>query len=204
MTRAVADFIVANINNSQDEISENAILAAGKFLLSVDEEQKQDAELVIADQFARELAQAMGKTATRSVETRRLALVVVRTVARLQYELVIAENLDVLVPGIFGCVRDTIIPVKLAAEKAYLAVLKLRDEGLEGVFEPWIARGVFSTGPISQRTVQEYTKRVALRLAVAERERIADGGDTVFSDQVEDEQEIWSIGGIELNNEQEA
>ena len=96
MTRAVADFIVANINNSQDEISENAILAAGKFLLSVDEEQKQDAELVIADQFARELAQAMGKTATRSVETRRLALVVVRTVARLQYELVIAENLDVL------------------------------------------------------------------------------------------------------------
>lgn len=204
MTRTVADFIVSNINNSKDEISENAILAAGKFLLTVDDEQQQDADVVIADQFARELAQAMGKTATRSVETRRLALVVVRTVARLRYDLIIVNNLDVLVPGIFGCVRDTIIPVKLAAEKAYLAVLKLRDEGLEGVFEPWIARGVFNTGPISQRTVQEYTKRVALRLAAAESERIAAGGDAVFSDQVEDEQEVWSIGGIELNNEQDS
>ncbi|KAF5102408.1 hypothetical protein D0Z03_000420 [Geotrichum reessii] len=205
MTRTVADFIVSNINNSKDEISENAILAAGKFLLSVDDEQQQDdADVVIADQFARELAQAMVKTATRSVETRRLALVVVRTVARLRYDLLIVNNLDVLVPGIFGCVRDTIIPVKLAAEKAYLAVLKLRDEGLEGVFEPWIARGLFNTGPISQRTVQEYTKRVALRLATAESERIAAGGDAVFSDQVEDEQEVWSIGGIELNNEQDA
>lgn len=209
MSKDVGEFIAANINNSNDAVSENAILAAGKYLLSSESLAKDQPEVTAA--LVVELAKAMAKSADRSVETRRLALVVVRTLARLQYETVIAPeaSLDVLVPAIFGCVRDTIIPVKLAAEKAYLAVLQLSsDDGVSAVFDPWFARASAPTGGAlsaggaqQQRVVQEYTKRVALRLAQAERERIAEGGDTVFSDRVEDEEEIWSIGGIELKEE---
>lgn len=203
MTQEVGEFIASNINNSNDAVSEGAIVAAGKYLLS-DEYLAEDPQTVAS--LIKELSLAMAKSVNRSTETRRLALVVVRTLARLQYEQTIAEHLDLLIPAIFGCVRDTIIPVKLAAEKAYLSVLKLTDEGAAGVFDPWFARacekdGVLSSVPQQQRTVQEYTKRVALRLANGERERIAEGGDTVFSDRVEDEEEIWSIGGMELHQD---
>lgn len=208
MTNEVGQFIAQNINNSDDATSENSIMAAGKYLLS-DEVLAEDEE--ITGSLIKELSVAMGKSASRSTETRRLSLVAVRTLARLQYDQTIANNLDLLVPAIFGCVRETTIPVKLAAEKAYLAILKLTDEGAAGVFDGWFAQacepdGALAAGPTAaqqQRTVQEYTKRVALRLATAERERIAEGGDTVFSDRVEDEEEIWAIGGIELKGEDE-
>lgn len=207
LTEEVAGFITQNINSSDDATSENAILAAGKYLLS--EEELSEGDEARVESFMRELSAAMVKSVTRSTETRRLSLVVVRTLGRLKYEETIRGNLDLLVPAIFSCVRDTIIPVKLAAEKAYLAVLKLTEEGASGVFDGWFSKAcdaasngaLVKAGAATQRTVAEYTKRVALRLATAERERIQDGGDAVFSDCVEDEEEIWSIGGIELQGE---
>lgn len=197
LSKEVAEYISENINNASSEVSENSILAVGKLLLNTTDSLAEDLESL--DPLIKELAEATVKTPNRSVESRRYALVVIRTLARLRYDLAIKNYLDDLIPAIFGCVRDTIIPVKLAAEKAYIAVIKLTDSGIESVFEPW-----FETAKLPaqlHRTVQEYTKRVAVRLAAAERERIEAGGDTIFSDRMEDEQEIWSIGGVELKAE---
>ena len=53
---------------------------------------------------------------------------------------------------------------------------------------------------IQLRSIGDYTKRVAKRLAAVERERTAAGGDDemMFSDRYEDEREIWAVGGVEL------
>jgi hypothetical protein len=141
------------------------------------------------------------------LDTRRLSLVVIRTVARFQPTL-FTSHLDILAPSVFSCVRDVIIPIKLAAEKAYLSLFSLvEDNTLEG-FNKWFGniseRG--STvenaigGVVQLRSISDYTKRVGVRLAGIERERIEAGGDaeTLYSDRIEDENEIWAVGGVDL------
>lgn len=255
----VAEYIIRNINSSEDEVSENAIRAAGKYLLEIyaaesleDGEQQDeqgekseqsnnndndgtakpkeklnfDRSPQIMSQFVQELATAMEKSVSRSVETRRLALVVVRTVARHEYKVFCQEEyLDILVPAIFACVRDSVIPVKLASEKAYLQVLRLTDDLLIAngdssstssisatvTYDKWLAHAIdsniFSSSslPTLQRSLTEFTKRVAVKLAAAEVDRIQAGGDdrAVYSDRIEDEEDVWAIGSIEFNVEEE-
>ena len=116
--------------------------------------------------------------------------------------------LDVLAPAVFSCVRDVVIPIKLAAEKAFLALFGLIEEEDMATFNNWF-ESVSSNGAtidnivgttIQLRSIGDYTKRVAKRLAAVERERTAAGGDDemMFSDRYEDEREIWAVGGVEL------
>lgn len=241
VSKDIANYLIAHINDADDEISENSIRAAGKYLLAttateevaIGEELKNSSspftlefrniklnfdhnpEIVLG--LVKELAEAMVKSPSKSVETRRLALVVVRTLARHKYDMVCQyECLDILVPAIFGCVRDSVIPVKLAAEKAYLQIFKLTQELEENpedkskqqeTFEKWFKHATEANvlpGTLG-RSVSEYTKRVATRLASAEVERIAAGGDytAVFSDRMEDEEDLWAIGSVELSIEED-
>lgn len=175
-------------------------------------------------QIVQELATAMGKSTSRSVETRRLALVVVRTVSRRKYDLICKqEYLDILVPAIFACVRDSIIPVKLAAEKAYLQVFKLTENLLEQYdttgengtpsevatkdYDTWYKHAVDDVvlAGTASRSVSEFTRRVALKLAAAEVDRIQGGGDIkeVYSDRIEDDEDIWAIGAVQLAVEED-
>lgn len=67
------------------------------------------------------------------------------------------------------------------------------------VFDSWFKGEnlITVTGTtIVARSIGDYTKRVATRLANVERERIEAGGDeeTLFSDRIEDENEIWQVG----------
>lgn len=194
----LSHYLISRSEREQSFMSENAIIGLGKLLLGVGEELENRQEIL------QELAKCMAKTTTKSPDSRRLALVVTRTVARHNYEFV-QPNMDVLVPAIFGCVRDTVIPVKLAAEKAYLTILRLPEESADDpptpTFESWINQVKEDQSIPSQqlRSIQDYTRRVGMRLANSERERIDAGGDeeTVFSDRIEDEMEIWAVGGIE-------
>lgn len=202
MLDAVVDYLVECSNKDNGFISENGVLGLGKVLLGLTDKVS-DIETLV-----KQIAASTVKTDSRSPDTRRLALVIIRTVGRLHYE-TIAPFLDVIVPAVFACVRDTIIPVKLAAEKAYLTVLKLVDQCKEEdgqvakTFDDWFTHAKES-GVVpaqQQRSISDYTKRVALRLANAERDRIDAGGDdeTVFSDRIEDETEIWAIGSVEID-----
>ncbi|CAN3359154.1 eIF-2-alpha kinase activator Gcn1p [Diutina catenulata] len=171
---------------------ENAVVAIGKLMLGGD---VGDSEPALAEA----LALAALAPASSSATARRLALVVVRTVARLNHP-VVARHLDVVVPSVFGCLRDRVIPIKLAAEKAYLAVFDLVNDASQAQFHAWFdGKTEFKTvtgDAIVPRSIGDYTTRVAARLASAEREKIEAGGDAdqMFSDQFEDEKEVWSVG----------
>lgn len=57
--------------------------------------------------------------------------------------------------------------------------------------------------PQSKRSMQDYFKRVALRLGAQARERKeaegGAGGLGLASDEVEDEREVWSVGRVDLD-----
>lgn len=197
------------------------LLAAGKLLLLEGEKRspfvKTDAPepFRIGDEnislLIKELSKAVLQPASNSTDARRLALVVIRTLARFKFDECIKPYYDLLGPSVFACLRDPVIPIKLAAEKAYLALFKLAEENDMHTFNEWfsgISGGESTIESIAGTTIQlrsigDYTKRVGKRLANVERERIAAGGDaeTMFSDRFEDEREIWAVGGVELTTD---
>ena len=128
---------------------------------------------------------------------------VIRTISRLHPELTRA-HLALLAPAVFAGVRDPIIPIKLSAEAAFLALFSVvEDEGK--VFEKYLAGTGSSLPPNTKRSMQDYFKRVSLRLASQARERKeAEGGQGALglsSDEREDEIEIWSVGKVDLGEE---
>lgn len=214
-------YILNAIRSPDVYFGENGTIAAGKLLLLEGEKRspfvKKDAAepFKIGDEninlLINELSKAVLQPASNSTDVRRLALVVIRTLARFKFDECIKQYFDVVGPSVFSCLRDPVIPIKLAAEKAYLALFKLVEEDDMHTFNEWFAkisdRGssieTVTGTTIQLRSVGDYTKRVGKRLANVERERIAAGGDaeTMFSDRFEDEREIWAVGGVELTTD---
>jgi len=168
------------------------VLAAGKYLL--EETRSNDFE---------ELKPLFESLATliapgNSVDTRRLSLVVVRTVCRHHMDLV-RPHLTLLATPVFASVRDPVIPVKLAAEQAFLALFNVvQDEGK--VFDKYIASQ--DLAPNQKRSMQDYFKRVALRLGNTAKERMeaegGQGGLGLQQDEEDDMKEILSVGRVDL------
>lgn len=132
---------------------------------------------------------------------RRLALVVVRTVARHNNDLA-RPHLAVLVPPLFACVRDMVIPIKLAAEAAFVALFDVVEEETT-IFDKYMAGpGAKDLPPNTKRSLSDYFKRVVVRLAGQARERKeaegGAGGLGLSSDEVDDEREVWSVGKVDL------
>ena len=186
--------IVQGIGSSQPFVADNCVLAAGKYLLAESSNKSFEATKPIIEALAQVIPPG------GPVDTRRLALVVVRTVSRENSDL-IRPHLNVLVPAIFASVRDTVIPVKLSAEAAFLAVFDVVNED-GAVFDRYMAEEGASMAAGPKRSMQEYFKRVALRLSGQARERReaegGQGGLGLSSDEREDEREVWSIGRVEL------
>jgi hypothetical protein len=70
-------------------------------------------------------------------DSRRLALVVVRTLSRADKDMV-RPHITILAQPIFASVRDPVIPVKLAAEAAFVELFNVADEENK-VFEKFMA-----------------------------------------------------------------
>jgi hypothetical protein len=130
-------------------------------------------------------------------DTRRVALVVVRTFARLHYDK-IESHIALLAPPIFASVRDIIIPVKLAAESAFVTIFSV-VAAESTIFDEYMASQAASDLPANtKRSMSDYFKRVALKLADQERERkLAEGGSggLGLGDEEEDEEEVGKVGG---------
>ena len=195
---ATGTTILRGIEHDQPVIADNYVLAAGKILL-IGEDEHQDAD------STKPLMAALAAVVPPggSTNTRRLALVVIRTLSRHSHSTLIQPVLSTLAPPIFASVRDTAIPVKLAAEAAFLAVFRVVEE--EGaLFEQYMASptGGAWLAPQQKRSMQEYFKRVATRLSSQARERKeaegGQGGLGLSSDEVEDERELWSVGKVDL------
>ncbi|ODV82484.1 ARM repeat-containing protein [Suhomyces tanzawaensis NRRL Y-17324] len=207
----IISFVISCSNSTVPYVSDNATIAIAKILLLVgqnkspkEEKSESPTPFELNDEQILTLVKQVSlnaiQPASSSLDTRRLALVVIRTVARFQFDKIVKPNFDLLVPSVFACLRDPIIPIKLAAEKAYLSVFNLVDDVEMKEFNGWFEgkeNFVTVTGAsIVPRSIGDYTKRVASRLAGVERERIEAGGDeeTMFSDRFEDEEEVWAVG----------
>lgn len=115
----------------------------------------------------------------------------------------VRPHIPLLTPPIFASVRDPVIPVKLSAEAAFLAIFSVVDEE-SAVFDKYLAAHGKELGAGPQRSMGDYFKRVALRLAGQARERKeaegGEGGLGLGNDEVEDEREVWSVGMVELGD----
>ena len=177
-------------------ISDNCVLAAGKYLLLEDANQNFE----INKSLFEALAPAIQPGSTP--DTRRLALVVIRTVSRINNDLV-KPHIPLLAPPVFASVRDPVIPVKLAAEAAFLALFSVME--MEGsVFDKYMAGGGNSLPPQTKRSMSDYFKRIALRLGSQARERKeaegGQGGLGLSVDEEDDLKELQSVGKVELGD----
>lgn len=186
--------ISQGISSNQPFVSDNCVLAAGKYLLTESANKSFETTKAIFEALASVIQPG------NAVDTRRLALVVMRTVSRPHNELV-RPHLALLAPPIFASVRDLVIPVKLAAEAAFLAIFSAVEEET-AVFDKYLAGAGAGLPPNTKRSMQDYFKRVALRLASQARERMeaegGQGGLNLSSDEKEDEREVWSVGKVDL------
>ncbi|KAK3485126.1 armadillo-type protein [Neurospora crassa] len=174
-------------------ITENFILATGKYLLSP-----------VPKSF--EATKPLFSTIStllppgQPTDSRRLALVLVRTLARTNPDLV-RPHLALLAPPVFASVRDMVIPVKLAAEAAFVQLFAVADEESK-VFEKYLESQEGNMAPNVKRSMQDYFKRVALRLGAQVRERREAEGGTgglgLSNDEVEDEKELMSVGRVDV------
>jgi hypothetical protein len=91
--------------------------------------------------------------------------------------------------------------VKLAAEAAFVALFNVVEEEAK-VFEKYVANQELP--PNQKRSMQDYFKRVALRLGNTARERQeaegGQGGLGLSNDELDDEREIWSVGKVDLGD----
>lgn len=173
------------------------MLAAGKYLLAESSDKSFDTIKPIVESLAGVIPPGS------PVDTRRLALVVVRTVSRENND-IIRPHLALLTPPIFASVRDLVIPVKLAAEAAFLSIFSVVEEE-STVFEKYMAGPGADLQPGPKRSIQDYFKRIALRLGGQARERReaegGQGGLGLSSDEREDEREVWSVGKVDLGDD---
>ncbi|KAL9082854.1 MAG: hypothetical protein Q9159_006144 [Coniocarpon cinnabarinum] len=186
--------ICKGIASPEPAIAENSVMAAGKYLLS----ESTNHNFEISKTLFEALAPVMQPGSP--IDTRRFALTVTRTVARRDNDL-IRPHLPLLVPPIFASVRDPIIPIKLAAEAAFIGIFDVVDED-SAVFDKYMAGPGAEMPPGPKRAMGDYFKRVAVRLAAQARERReaegGAGGLGLSNDEREDEREIWSVGKVEL------
>ncbi|AET38079.1 Gcn1p Ecym_2344 [Eremothecium cymbalariae DBVPG len=218
LTNKVVEYLVEVTSSKDPYLSDNGLLAVGKILLLEGERKSPTSKVTSEEPFSlgkeniekliSQLNKCMLQPPSNSLDTRRMTLVVIRTLARFKYDECIAPYLDTLGPSTFSCLRDIIIPIKLCSEKAFLAMFKLVEEKDMTTFNNWLNN--LTADPVQNslgaaipvRSISDYTKRVGGRLANVERERIAAGGDAeaMFSDRFEDETEIWAVGGVDLNS----
>ncbi|KAK6361403.1 translational activator of GCN4 [Orbilia blumenaviensis] len=185
-----AKVICRGLGDRDPYISDNSAVAAGKFLLSDNIHKSFETSKTLFET----IAEATKGPTSNSTDTKRLCLIVLRTVSRLHYDTV-KPHLALLAPVVFGNVRDSVIPVKLSAEQAFLAIFRTVDEG-DAIFEKYIAT---VEGP-QKRLTQDWYKRVASKLAAAERERNEAGGSSLGlnSDEEDDYKEIMSVGKVDF------
>lgn len=211
----VVSFMIHCSNSSNVYLSDNSTVAIGKILLLFNESKSPFSEASdkkftfdydIVKQLISQLSKNVMQPVSNSPDTRRLSLVALRVVALSKYDDIIKPNYDIIVPSVFSCVRDPIIPIRLAAEKVYLAIFNLVNDEQMLDFNSWFGgkdkiTTILGTD-IVPRSVGDYTKRVASRLANSERERVEAGGDeeTLYSDRIEDNAEVWAVGGVDLSD----
>lgn len=202
--------IIKGMSLTTSPIPETSILAAGKYLLlHLRNPSPTQKEASHVDTIFERLANTLDARSGSSIDSRRLTLVILRTAARHAEArssrpqkdslppLIRPQHREILAPQVFACVRDPVIPIKLAAEQAFLAIFEVVTHDA-ALFDEYLAT-VTDAGV--KRSLADWFRRVALRLAAQARERReAEGASNALglaNDEDEDEREVWSVGRME-------
>ncbi len=180
--------LVKGINHKEPFIADNAILAAGKFLLNGSAEFK--VERTIYEALTSVLVP------TKPADSRRFALLLTKVLARRDLDKV-KPHFDILVQPIFGSVRDMVIPIKLAAEAAWMEIFDAVNNNDEA-FNKWVGEQK-DLDPTKGRSMKDYFKRVTLKLAKQKKEQIEEGGWMQEEETKEDLKEIMKVGRVEMD-----
>ncbi|KAH6968798.1 armadillo-type protein [Fusarium avenaceum] len=190
------DLLCQGVTNKNVFVADNCILASGKYLLSDSPKTFETTKGVFE-------ALATAIQPGNATDSRRLALVVVRTVCRKDMEMV-RPHVALLAQPIFASVRDPVIPVKLAAEAAFVELFNVADEDSR-IFDKFMAGPGMDLPANTKRSMGDYFKRVAMRLGSQIRERReaegGQGGLGLSNDEAEDEKEIWSVGKVDVGSD---
>ncbi|KAM3449958.1 hypothetical protein MY3296_006486 [Beauveria thailandica] len=189
MAEDLPDLLCEGMTAKPTFVGDNYILAAGKLLLS-SPPRNFDATKSIFESLASIIQPGSPS------DSRRLALVIIRTVSRTNME-VVRPHVPLLATPIFSSVRDPVIPVKLAAESAFVELFCVVEEESR-IFDKYMAGPGADLPANTKRSMSDYFKRVATRLGSQARERReaegGQGGLGLSNDEQEDEREIWSVG----------
>ncbi|PMB72489.1 eIF-2-alpha kinase activator GCN1 [Beauveria bassiana] len=196
MAEDLPDLLCEGMTAKPTFVGDNYILAAGKLLLS-SPPRNFDATKSIFESLASIIQPGSPS------DSRRLALVIIRTVSRTNME-VVRPHVLLLATPIFSSVRDPVIPVKLAAEAAFVELFSVVEEESR-IFDKYMAGPGADLPANTKRSMSDYFKRVATRLGSQARERReaegGQGGLGLSNDEQEDEREIWSVGQVEIEGE---
>ncbi|EPY51785.1 translation elongation regulator Gcn1 [Schizosaccharomyces cryophilus OY26] len=182
LSESVCQAISDACQQKETYITENAVLAAGKALLA-DVPQNFNESKVLFEA----LRISLEVSPSGSQDSKRLSLVIIRILSKEKYDIV-RPHLNILAPAVFSCIRAIVIPIKLAAEAAFLAMFKLVDD--DSIINKYMET---LEGPRA-RSFTDYTRRVAFKLAAGERDRIASGSGRIQLEEKEDLAEITAVG----------
>lgn len=183
---AVVERVVEGCAIERAQVPEAALTAAGKFMLT---EYYQNGEIL--DRLVPAVAKVIASSSAGVGESKRMALVVLRAVARKHADL-LEPYLDQLVPPMMSCVRDRNIPVKLTAERALLFTLQLHAGNV--TFEKYLG----TVDSATQKQISDYHRRVLSKLVGQEQQRVSLLHGAPDEEAQEEDAEVWQVGSIAI------
>ncbi|KAF8985319.1 translational activator of GCN4 [Entomortierella lignicola] len=181
----IANAALAAIPNPIESSSTAGVLAIGKMI--VNEAYQVDQELV--GELIKKLSLAL--TEDIGIESKRLILVCIRAVAR-QAPWLVEPHLNQIVPVMMASVRERVIPVKLAAERALLFSLQLEKN--DSVYQKYL--GTIDTA--ASKALTDYHRRILSKLALNERARLEQLHGEEDAEAIEEDAEVYSVGGLNI------
>lgn len=181
----IANAALEAIPNSVESVSTAAVLAIGKMITN--EAYQVDLELI--EELIKKLSSAISQEVC--IESRRLILVCIRAVAR-QSPWLVEPHLSHIVPQMMASVRERVIPIKLAAERALLFSFQLQKN--DSVYQKYL--GTIDTA--ASKALVDYHRRILSKLAVNERTRLEQLHGQEDSEAIEEDAEVYAVGGLNL------
>ncbi|KAG0253420.1 translational activator of GCN4 [Actinomortierella ambigua] len=188
--QAVANAALNAIPNAVEKSSTNGVLVVGKMLMS----DAYEVDGVLMGELVSKLTQALAMDI--AIESKRLALVCLRAFARKRPDLV-EPKLKEVVPAMMACVRERVIPIKLAAERALLFSLQLQYN--DGVYQQYL--GTIDTAASKQ--LVDYHRRILSKLAINERQRLENLHGGYDPEAEEEDAEVYAVGGLEVGQKED-
>ncbi|CAG8561777.1 6442_t:CDS:10 [Ambispora gerdemannii] len=190
LTDNLVDIIINSTKSNQPMISDTAILAAGKMLLTT---LYQNEEII--DRLVEALVNDIKEPPTSLADTKRLALTVFRAFAR-NHSAILEKYLPIIVPPLIISARDRNLSVKLVAEQALVYALQLLDG--EAVLQKYLS----TTDAQTNKNISEFARYNLTKAIAQEKERLehSRANHAIDFEQVVDEDsEIWEVGNVAVS-----